>query len=92
MSVNLTALLERVAALEARDGDSLVTVEDCGTRGFPDYGENATSPEGFNTCVPVYSTVWFWLGASCILGPLLLPVAIFVLEFAWALVWSILCL
>ena len=82
--------MERVAALEARDGDSLVTVEDCGTRGFPDYGENATSPEGFNTCVPVYSTVWFWLGASCILGPLLLPVAIFVLEFAWALVWSIL--
>ena len=40
MSVNLTALLERVAALEARDGDSLVTVEDCGPDGFPDYGEN----------------------------------------------------
>ena len=90
MSVNLTALLERVAALEARDGDSLVTVEDCGTGGFPDYGENATSPEGFNTCVLVYSTVWFWLGASCILGPLLLPLAIFVLELAWALVWAIL--
>ena len=68
MSVNLTALLERVAALEARDGDSLVTVEDCGPYGFPDYGENATNPDGVNTCVLVYSTVWFWLGAACILG------------------------
>ena len=90
MSVNLTALLERVAALEARDEDSLVTVEDCGPNGFPDHGENATSPEGLNICVMVYSTVWFWLGASCILGPLLLPVALCVLEFVWALVWSIL--
>jgi len=84
MSVNLTALLERVAALEARDGDSLVTVEDCGP-GFPDYGENATSPEGLNTCVLVYSTVWFWLGAACFIGPSLLLVIIWAFELLWKL-------
>ena len=77
MSVNATMLLDRLlaleAALEARDGDSLVTVKDCGP-GFPDYGENATGPEGLNMCVMVHSTVWFWLGGSCMLGHVALSV------------------
>ena len=34
----------------------------CPNGSFPDYGENATSPEGLDLCVRVHSTVWFALG------------------------------
>ena len=49
--------------LEApRWGPTLVMA--CPNGSFPDYGENATSPEGLYLCVRVHSTVWFALGGS----------------------------
>eukprot|EP00964_Phaeocystis_antarctica_P056505 scaffold33325_cov65-Phaeocystis_antarctica.AAC.1 len=65
-----------VAALEARDGDTVVTNMTnvtnvtnvtmtniaCPNGSFPDYGENATSPEGLDLCVRVNSMVWLALG------------------------------
>ena len=64
-----------VAALEARDGDTVVTNMTnvtnvamtniaCPNGSFPDYGESAKSPEGLDLCVRVHSMVWFAVGGS----------------------------
>ena len=66
-----------VAALEARDGDTVVTNMTnvtnvtmtniaCPNGSFPDYGENATSPEGLDLCVKVHSMVWFVAAGSMV--------------------------
>ena len=67
-----------VAALEARDGDTVVTNMTivtnvtmtsiaCPNGSFPDYGENATSPEGLDLCVRVSGEVWSAAGVFMLL-------------------------